>query len=132
MAARRILSVSGCFHKNAKFGATFNRKLRDPTAFVSVRGKSAAASSQIPFNDAVSEQQEGAIAERTPSTKYAAEDCYQKLDLSFRDTEEAYRSKPTWELLRALSVLKISSYDFFVDRTDTVSRAYNLPQPMSA
>jgi len=36
------------------------------------------------------------------------------LDLSFSNTRDAYKSKTTNQLLRALLVLKLSSYDFLV------------------
>lgn len=34
------------------------------------------------------------------------------LDLTFSDTKAAYKSKTNYELLRALIVLKLTSYDF--------------------
>ncbi|CAL1274052.1 unnamed protein product [Larinioides sclopetarius] len=42
---------------------------------------------------------------------------YQKdaLDLTFDNTKDAYKSKTTWELIRALMVLKLSTYDYLVD-----------------
>lgn len=36
------------------------------------------------------------------------------LDLTFRDTKQAYKSKTTYELLRAIFVLKISQFDYLV------------------
>lgn len=36
------------------------------------------------------------------------------LDLTFRDTKQAYKSKTTYELLRAIFVLKLSQFDFIV------------------
>ncbi|KAF8788695.1 proline dehydrogenase 1, mitochondrial-like isoform X1 [Argiope bruennichi] len=42
---------------------------------------------------------------------------YQKdvLDLTFENTKDAYKSKTTWELIRALMVLKLSTYDYLVE-----------------
>ena len=36
------------------------------------------------------------------------------LDLSFSNTKEAYKSKTTLELTRALLVLKLSSFNFLI------------------
>lgn len=38
----------------------------------------------------------------------------EQLDLSFTNTRNAYKSKTTFELLRAMLVLKLSSYDILV------------------
>lgn len=37
------------------------------------------------------------------------------LDLTFEDTKSAYKSKTTWELFRALLVLKLTKYDYLVE-----------------
>ena len=42
------------------------------------------------------------------------------LDLTFSNTKEAYKSKTTWELMRALLVLKLSSYDFLINNHQKV------------
>lgn len=41
--------------------------------------------------------------------------------LDFDDPKQAFKSKTTWEILRALTVFKICSVDFIVDRQQTVS-----------
>lgn len=43
------------------------------------------------------------------------ETCYKKLDLTFNDTQEAFKSKTNWELWRALIVLKLCSYQSLVE-----------------
>ena len=50
-------------------------------------------------------------AKRTP---------FEKLDLTFTDTKEAYKSKRTSELIRACLVLKLSSFDFLVQNHEKV------------
>ncbi|GBM41134.1 hypothetical protein AVEN_21080-1 [Araneus ventricosus] len=42
---------------------------------------------------------------------------YQKdaLDLTFENAKDAYKSKTTWELIRAFMVLKLSTYDYLVE-----------------
>lgn len=42
------------------------------------------------------------------------------LDLTFSDTKQAYKSKTTPELIRALVVLKLSSFDFLVNNSTKV------------
>lgn len=44
-----------------------------------------------------------------------------KFDLSFNNTELAYGSKTTWELVRAFLVLKLSSYDILIKYYQPVS-----------
>ena len=44
-----------------------------------------------------------------------------KLDLTFSNTEQAYRSKTTFELIRAIAVLYVSSFDTLVYNHDKVS-----------
>lgn len=44
-----------------------------------------------------------------------------KLDLTFENTKDAYKSKTTWELIRALMVLKLSTYDFLAENNQQVS-----------
>nr|XP_033810327.1 proline dehydrogenase 1, mitochondrial-like isoform X1 [Geotrypetes seraphini] len=39
-------------------------------------------------------------------------------DICFRDPQEAYRSKATWELLRSLLVFRLCSYDALVNRNE--------------
>ena len=41
--------------------------------------------------------------------------------LDFDDPKQAFKSKTTWEILRALTVFKMCSLDFIVDRQQTVS-----------
>lgn len=43
------------------------------------------------------------------------------LDLTFSNTKQAYKSKTTLELVRALIVLKLSSYDILIDNHAKVS-----------
>nr|XP_042905295.1 proline dehydrogenase 1, mitochondrial [Parasteatoda tepidariorum] len=38
-----------------------------------------------------------------------------ELDLTFEDTKKAFKSKTTWELIRAICVLKLSTYDYLVE-----------------
>lgn len=36
------------------------------------------------------------------------------LDLSFEDTKKAFKSKTTWEIIRAILVLRLSTIDYLV------------------
>ncbi|XP_035207312.1 proline dehydrogenase 1, mitochondrial-like isoform X1 [Stegodyphus dumicola] len=38
-----------------------------------------------------------------------------ELDLTFENTKDAYKSKTTWELVRALMVLKLTTFDYLVE-----------------
>lgn len=44
-----------------------------------------------------------------------------ELDLTFENTKSAYKSKTTWELIRALTVLKLSTIDYLVENNQKVS-----------
>jgi proline dehydrogenase len=44
------------------------------------------------------------------------------LDLTFNDARQAYRSKSTWEILRAWIVFKLCSIDSLVENNDKVRR----------
>lgn len=44
-----------------------------------------------------------------------------ELDLTFENTKDAYKSKTTWELLRAFLVLKLTTYDYLVENNQRVS-----------
>lgn len=46
---------------------------------------------------------------------------FDKLDLTFTDSKEAYKSKKTSELIRAYLVLKLSSFDYIVLNHDKVA-----------
>ena len=62
-----------------------------------------------------------AVKKREPASEdaVASQDAirYQRdpLDLTFSNTKEAYKSKTTGELTRALLVLKLSSYAFLIN-----------------
>lgn len=43
------------------------------------------------------------------------------LDLTFENTKDAYKSKTTWELIRALTVLKLTTLDYLVENNQKVS-----------
>lgn len=43
------------------------------------------------------------------------------LDLSFENTVEAFKSKTTWEIIRAILVLKLSTIDYLVENHQKVS-----------
>lgn len=53
------------------------------------------------------------------STAPAARDT---LDLTFEDAEAAFKSKTTWELIRAYLVFKLCSYKYLVDNNMKVHR----------
>ena len=44
--------------------------------------------------------------------------------LSFNDGRNAFRSKTTWEIIRALAIFRLCSYDFLVNRNKEVSKCY--------
>lgn len=47
-----------------------------------------------------------------------------ELDLSFSDARQAYRSKSTWEILRAWVVFKLCSINYLVENNDKVSHSH--------
>ncbi|KAE9553789.1 hypothetical protein FO519_003010 [Halicephalobus sp. NKZ332] len=55
-----------------------------------------------------------------PVASEEVERCFNKLDLSFTNTKEAFKSKTNYELLRALIVLKLCSFEFLVKNNDKV------------
>ncbi|VDN56363.1 unnamed protein product [Dracunculus medinensis] len=48
------------------------------------------------------------------------EKCYRKLDLSFENTREAYKSKTNFEIIRSLFVLRLISNEFLVRYNDKI------------
>ena len=46
---------------------------------------------------------------------------FQKLDLTFTDTKEAYKSKKTSDLIRACLILKLSQFKFLVQNHEKVN-----------
>lgn len=49
------------------------------------------------------------------------------LDLSFENTVDAFKSKTTWEIFRAILVLKLSTFDYLVENHQKVCMAsYNV------
>lgn len=44
--------------------------------------------------------------------------------LSFNDGRNAFRSKTTWEIIRALAIFRLCSFDFLVNRNKEVSKCY--------
>lgn len=59
----------------------------------------------------------------TDSVESSEQEKFQKdeLDLTFENTKDAYKSKTTSELIRALVVLKLSTYDYLVENNKRVS-----------
>lgn len=47
------------------------------------------------------------------------------LDLSFSDARQAYRSKSTWEILRAYIVFKLCSINYLVEHNDKVRLGFD-------
>lgn len=43
---------------------------------------------------------------------------------SFEDAKNAYRSKTSWEIVRALAVFRLCSYDFLVNKNREVSKDF--------
>uniref|UniRef100_A0A914YTR0 Proline dehydrogenase n=1 Tax=Panagrolaimus superbus TaxID=310955 RepID=A0A914YTR0_9BILA len=58
----------------------------------------------------------------TPSTEVIQEvdKCYNKLDLTFENAREAFKSKTNFELFRALLVLRLCSVDFLVQQNQRI------------
>lgn len=56
----------------------------------------------------------------TTTTTVGKNSIRDKLDLTFSDTEQAYRSKTTFELIRAIAILYVSSFDTLVFNHDMV------------
>ncbi|KAH9493345.1 hypothetical protein DERF_014097 [Dermatophagoides farinae] len=54
----------------------------------------------------------------TTTTTVGKNSIRDKLDLTFSDTEQAYRSKTTFELIRAIAILYVSSFDTLVFNHD--------------
>jgi len=56
----------------------------------------------------------------SPAALEEVEKCFNKLDLSFTNTKEAFKSKTNYELLRALIVLRLCSIDFLVQHNQRI------------
>lgn len=63
----------------------------------------------------------GSCDDKLKSENETTKKPFDKLDLTFTDTKEAYKSKKTSELIRAYLVLKLSSFDFLVLNHEKVS-----------
>lgn len=55
-----------------------------------------------------------------------------KIFIDFENTQEAYRSKDTLELLRSLLVFKLCAFDFLVDKNKEVRKGLQLSWRISS
>lgn len=76
------------------------------------------------LSDTVKAQETGAVATQ-PSVEMKAvefhDPAYDKLDLSFENAAEAYRSKTNLELVRAYAVFQLCSFKYVVEHNKQVS-----------
>ncbi|CAI5448104.1 unnamed protein product [Caenorhabditis angaria] len=56
----------------------------------------------------------------SPELKKELDECYNRLDLSFENTKEAFKSKTNSELVRALVVLRLCGIKFLVDQNQLI------------
>ena len=103
LRTNRIYAVR---RNNLVLNQTFNR--------TSVRSKASAATVGINGNQKV-------VFESSGQASHGPEAPKDPLDLSFSNTKEAYKSKATFELIRAWFVLKLSSYNFIIEHNAKVS-----------
>lgn len=54
------------------------------------------------------------VAQRNSSALKEIDECYKRLDLTFENTKEAFKSKTNFELIRGLLVLRLCSYESIV------------------
>ena len=70
----------------------------------------------IQQTDKVSNHERQPIRFPVPTENVPIEhDCFRKIDMSFENVKEAYKSKSNWELARAAVVYQLCSIDMFVD-----------------
>ena len=88
------------------------------------KGRTKSSNTTVPITDTwnyvkdanVSSEMEG----KTPVTVDITDPAYSLIDLSFNNTEEAFKSKTNFELLRSLIVFKLCSIPFFVNKNKEV------------
>uniref|UniRef100_A0AC34QTB5 Proline dehydrogenase n=1 Tax=Panagrolaimus sp. JU765 TaxID=591449 RepID=A0AC34QTB5_9BILA len=74
-----------------------------------------------PSNGLTSRASVGSVASTAAqSTTDEVERCFNKLDLSFKNTKEAFKSKTNFELFRALIVLRLCTVNFLVQNNQRI------------
>lgn len=92
-----------------------------PDKLFGVRLRSTVASNKLKTEDAPLDSSCAIVETRDLISGAKARTERAHISIDFDNTQEAYKSKDTLELLRSLLVFKLCSFDFLVDKNKEVS-----------
>lgn len=116
------------FHSSRAFAFEMAKSVRSLRSKLLFHGGSPNAIRSLVFltrgsSDSVAEVSRTAII--SPERDQIAASSEQPLrSLSFNNGKNAFRSKTTWEIIRALAIFRLCSFDFLVNRNKEVSKCY--------
>lgn len=109
LSLSQTLRNSKCLANHLRLLNSYSTRLHNLQGWP--RSKSSVAASRIELKEKQEASQYNLMSHETEYHSQPKD----PLDLTFSNTKEAYKSKTTSELIRALLVLKLSSYDVLIN-----------------
>ncbi|CAH1800477.1 unnamed protein product [Owenia fusiformis] len=113
---------SGILNKLHRIKPISNYKHKDLLHLNSTRLKSSSVAADLKVENSGNDSESSPRKFESVSKHVEKDDVFSRLDLSFTSAQEAYKSKTTWELIRAIVVYKLCSYEFIVNRNRELIR----------